>query len=179
MNEQFMREAVDEARLAIDGGNWGIGCVIVLHGKIIARAHNLVYSTNNRFAHAEMQALQAANDLLIQYPNEATLYTTYEPCPMCFGACITGKVKKVVCGVNLDDSGAMYLRENLPTLFKLEKFKVEFEQGVLSYECAEVFLEGKPAKDLIMLDLIKADALPDGLEHVLKKDIDALNALEK
>jgi len=154
-DEQFMREAIKEARLALEKGNWPIGCVIELDGKIISRSHNHVYSDKNRFGHAEMLALQAANDILTEHPKEATLYTTYEPCPMCFGACILGKVKRVVCGIDLDQSGAMYFKEHLPVLFKQDKFHVEFEQGVLADECAEVFMKGEPTKKLLQEGLVR------------------------
>lgn len=156
MNEEaYMKEALGEAKIALDKGNWPIGCVIVLNGAVIARAHNEVYSASNRFGHAEMLALQMANDMLSAHPNEATLYTTYEPCPMCFGACILGKVKKVVCGIDLDQSGAMYFREHLPLLFKQDKFYIDFETGLLADECADVFLQGQPTKKLIAEGLVR------------------------
>ncbi len=156
----FMKQAIAEAQLALVEGNWPIGCVLELNGEIIARAHNLVYSQHKRFAHAEMTALQAANDLLNEHPNEVTLYTTYEPCPMCFGACILGKVKKVVCGIDLDQSGAMFFREHLPLLFKQDRFHVDFERGLLADECAAVFLQGEPTKKLIEEGLIRVGETP-------------------
>jgi tRNA(adenine34) deaminase len=153
--EMLMEEAIKEARLALSEGNWPIGCVIELDGEIIARGRNRVYSAKDRFGHAEMIALHDINDILNERPNEATLYTTYEPCPMCFGACILGKVKTVVCGVDLDQSGAMYFKEHLPLLFKQDKFRVELVRGVLADECAEVFLQGEPTKKLISAGLVR------------------------
>lgn len=158
--EQYMQEAIKEAELARAEGNWPIGCIVELEGKIVARAHNLVYSTKNRFGHAEMLALQSINDILTERPNEATVYTTYEPCPMCFGACILGKVKKVVCGIDLDQSGAMFFRDHLPILFKQDKFYVEFERGLLADECAKVFLQGEPTKKLIAAGIIRTGENP-------------------
>ncbi len=55
---------------------------------------------------------------------------------MCFGAIILSRVKRVVCGIDLDNSGAMYLHNNLPLLFKQDKFKIEFTRGVLADQCA-------------------------------------------
>jgi len=172
-DQNFMEEAIKEARLALDEGNWPIGCVIELDGKIIARGHNLVYSTKNRFGHAEMLALHKANDILNDRPNEAVLYTTYEPCPMCFGACILGKVKKVVCGIDLDQSGAMYFREHLPLLFKQDKFHVDLERGLLADECAEVFLQGKPTKTLIEVGLVRVgeSASPSEIASKLEQEL--------
>ena|ERR1044071_7564482 len=167
----FMQEAIKEAHLALAEGNWPIGCVLELNGKIIARAHNVVYSQKNRFGHAEMQALHAANDTLNERPNEITLYTTYEPCPMCFGACILGKMKKVVCGIDLDQSGAMYFREHLPLLFKQDKFHVEFERGLLADECAEVFLQGEPTKKLVKAGLVRVGGSPSETVSHMKQEL--------
>jgi tRNA(Arg) A34 adenosine deaminase TadA len=118
-----------------------------------------------------MQALQAANDILNEHPNEVTLYTTYEPCPMCFGACILGKMKKVVCGIDLDQSGAMYLREHLPLLFKQDKFYVEFERGLLADECAEVFLQGEPTKKLIRSGHVRVSDKPGDTISQLNREL--------
>jgi len=167
----FMKEALEEARLALAEGNWPIGCILELDGKIIARAHNIVYSQQKRFGHAEMQALQTANDILNEHPNEITLYTTYEPYPMCFGACILGKMKKVVCGIDLDQSGAMYFREHLPLLFKQDKFHVEFERGLLADECAKVFLQGDPTKKLIKAGLVRVGDSPGETVSQIKQEL--------
>jgi len=158
-DENFMQEALKEAAIALDQGNWPIGCVIVLDGKIVARAHNSVYSTNDRLAHAEMLALRSAQDLLNKKHGQATLYTTYEPCPMCFGASILSRIKKVVCGIDLDHSGAMYFRKNLPLLFKQEKFSIELTRGVLADECAKIFMAGKPTSKLIKEGLLRKTPL--------------------
>lgn len=154
-DENFMREALKEAEIALSEGNWPIGCVIVLNGKIISRAHNQVYSKKDKLAHAEMIALQQAKEILHENKGKAILYTTYEPCPMCFGASVLNRIKKVVCGIDLDNSGAMYFRDNLPLLFKQEKFSLEFKTGVLAEKCHEVFIQGEPTKKLIENDLIK------------------------
>lgn len=169
--ELLMKEAIKEASLALNEGNWPIGCVIELDGKIIARGHNRVYSAKDRFGHAEMIALRETNDILNEHPNEATLYTTYEPCPMCFGACILGKVKKVVCGIDLDQSGAMYFKDHLPLLFKQDKFRVELERGLLADECAEVFLRGEPTKKLISAGIVRANQSPSKAVEELNQEL--------
>jgi tRNA(adenine34) deaminase len=153
-DENFMKEALKEAELALSEGNWPIGCVIVLDEKIIARTHNLVYSTKDKLAHAEMMALQQVKEILHENKNRAILYTTYEPCPMCFGASVLSRINKVVCGIDLDNSGAMYFRDNLPLLFKQKKFSLEFKTGVLAKKCHDVFIQGEPTKELIKEGLI-------------------------
>jgi tRNA(Arg) A34 adenosine deaminase TadA len=69
-----------------------------MNNKIIARSHNEVYSKNDKLAHAEMIALQKIKKTLLKNKNKVRLYTTYEHCPMCFGACILSRIRKIVCG---------------------------------------------------------------------------------
>ena len=61
----------------------------------------------------------------------------------------------MVCGIDIDDSGAMYFRNNLPELFKQDKFNVDFTTNVLAKECHEIFIQGKPTEKLINNGLIK------------------------
>jgi len=154
-DKSYMRKALKEARIALEEGNWPIGCVIVLDDKIISQDHNQVYSKKDRLAHAEILALSKVQGLLMENPRKAVLYTTYEPCPMCFGASILSRIRRVVCGIDLDKSGAMYFRENLPLLFKQDKFYVEFETGILEKECKEVFMESPLAEKLIEENLLR------------------------
>jgi tRNA(adenine34) deaminase len=138
-DEVFMRLAIEEAQHAAAEGNWPMGCVIVLDDQIIARAHNTGYSEANRMAHAELKALESVKDILEQHKNELTLYTTSEPCPMCFGAIVLMKVKRVVVGFDADQSGSLDLQEHLPPFFAQPKFHFEVTRGVLAAECREVY----------------------------------------
>jgi tRNA(adenine34) deaminase len=110
---------------------------------------------NNKLAHAEMLGLQNSQEILLANKRQATLYTTYEPCPMCFGGIILSRIKRVVAGVDLDQSGAMYFRENLPLLFKQKKFCVDFFPGVLAEECSRVFMKSEMAREMEKNGLIK------------------------
>jgi len=150
-----MKQAIGEAKIALKEKNWPIGCVIVLNETIIAKSHNQVYSARNKLAHAEILALGQVQKILLENPNRAILYTTYEPCPMCFGASILSRIRKIVCGIDLDKSGAMYFRKNLPLLFKQDKFNVEFVRGVMADECYDVFVKGEPTKKLIEDGLLR------------------------
>lgn len=147
-DEYYMRLALEEAEISLREGNWPIGCVIELNGEIIAKGHNQIYTLGDRLAHAEMLALSQVQKELQDNRKKATLYTTYEPCPMCFGGAMLSRIKRVVCGIDLDNSGAMYLRDNLPLFFKRDNFSVEFTSGVLADECTEVFMESELAKKL-------------------------------
>ena len=100
MNDaDFMREALAEARLAAGAGELPVGCVIARDGEIIARAHNECETRQDATAHAELlairQASAAAGDWRL---NRCTLYTTLEPCPMCAGAIVQGRVGRLVYG---------------------------------------------------------------------------------
>jgi len=101
-DEDCMWLAIEQAEIALREGNWPIGCVIELYGGIISQEHNRVYSLRDRTAHAEILALGKVQSKLEENKGIATLYTTYEPCPMCFGAAILSRVKRVVSGVDLD-----------------------------------------------------------------------------
>lgn len=145
-DEQFMYEAIKEAELAASEGNWPMGCVIVVNDKIVARAHNTGYTDKNRLAHAEIKALVQAKDILENHKRVATLYSTYEPCPMCFGAIVMMKIGRVVTGVDLDKSGSLNLKEHLPEFFQQAKFSFEITRGVLGEQCEKVYNSGKIGK---------------------------------
>ena len=142
-DEDYMRLAIQEARLALKEGNRPIGCVLVLNNKVVSKGHNKIYSSHNRLAHAEIIALETAKDTLFENMGKATLYTTYEPCPMCLGACIICRLKKVVFGVDLDDSGATHLKDAFPLSFSQTEFQTEFVGGILQDECEQVYREDK------------------------------------
>ena len=146
-DEFFMREALKEAEKALETGNWPVGAVIVLDGKIISRGHNKVYSTNNKIMHAEIDAIEKVANLLSSQGCNATLYVTYEPCPLCLGAILLNHFNRVVCGPDLDGSGSKCMIESLPERFRNKKYNFEFDSGVLSAECETLFLQGRPVVD--------------------------------
>ena len=87
MREEYMRMALDEARLAQLDGDVPVGAVIVHEGQAIARAHNEREAKDDPIAHAELLAMQsAARTLGRRRLDGCTLYVTLEPCPMCAGA---------------------------------------------------------------------------------------------
>ena len=98
-DEQYMRRALDEARLAFEAGEVPVGAVVVGGGRILARAHNLTETLCDVTAHAEMQAItMAANQLGGKYLTDCTLYVTVEPCVMCAGAIGWAQLSRVVYG---------------------------------------------------------------------------------
>ena len=95
----FMKQALIEAGKAAERGEVPVGAVVVCKERIIARAHNLTETLNDVTAHAEMQAITAAANVLGgKYLSECTLYVTVEPCVMCAGAIAWAQTGKLVFG---------------------------------------------------------------------------------
>ena len=105
-DEQYMRRALDEAQEALRQGEIPIGAVVVCKDRIIARAHNLTETLCDVTAHAEMQAITSAANLLGgKYLNDCTLYVTVEPCVMCAGAIGWAQLPRIVFGCTDDKRG--------------------------------------------------------------------------
>jgi tRNA(adenine34) deaminase len=107
-HEDFMRAALEQARLAIDAGEVPIGAVVVIDGQIVARAFNQPICAVDPTAHAEVLALRAAAQQAGNYRlSGAMLYVTVEPCLMCVGALVHARIKEVVFGAVEPRSGAL------------------------------------------------------------------------
>ena len=127
----FMKQALSEAKQAFEKDEVPIGAVIVCNDRIIARAHNLTETLNDVTAHAEMQAITAAANVLGgKYLDECTLYVTIEPCPMCAGALGWAQMQRIVFGA--DDKKKGYSLFSTSVLHP----KTEITQGVLVEECS-------------------------------------------
>jgi tRNA(adenine34) deaminase len=167
-DEFFMYEALKEAAKARDAGNWAIGCVVTLEGKIVARAYNQVYSSRSRLAHAEITAIaQLQEQYFEDRDKDFTIYTTLEPCPMCFGAMLSGYIHRVVAGANFDNSGASAYLGHLPEFFRQDQFKTTFTTGVLAMDCANMWLSSKPAQRYIE----KGVVIPAKIRELTNSDI--------
>lgn len=130
-DEDFMRQALQEAHKAFDEDEIPVGAVVVCQGRIIARAHNQTETLTDVTAHAEMLAItSAASWLGGKYLTDCTLYVTVEPCPMCAGALGWAQVSRVVWGT--DDEKRGYRRFAPEVLHP----KTEVTSGVLADECA-------------------------------------------
>ena len=103
---QIMNKAIEEAKKGIairDGGPFG--AVIVKDNKIIAFGHNKVISSNDPTAHAEIVAIREASSILQRFDlSDCELYTTCEPCPMCYSAIHWAKITKVYYGATRSDA---------------------------------------------------------------------------
>lgn len=138
---KYMHEAIAEAKLAGLKGEVPIGAVIVKEGKIIARAHNLRETDQSATAHAEVLAIEAANESVGFWRLDGcTLYVTLEPCPMCAGAIIMSRIPKVVFGAWDPKGGCCGTIYNL---LKEPRFNHESEVvgGVLEEECGQLLTD--------------------------------------
>jgi tRNA(adenine34) deaminase len=135
-DEYFMRRALQEAEQAFKEGEIPVGAVVVSQNRIIARAHNLTETLTDVTAHAEMQAITSAANLLGgKYLIECTLYVTLEPCVMCAGALGWSQIGKVVYGASDEKRGFRKFAENA-----LHP-KTEVISGVLANECAALMTD--------------------------------------
>lgn len=137
-DEQFMQEAISEALKAKQIGEVPIGAVIVVDDQIVSCAHNLRESEQRSIAHAELLAIDEACKMTGSWRLEdAVLYVTLEPCPMCAGAIVLSRVKKVVFGAYDPKGGCA---GTLMNLLDDERFNHQSEVigGVLENECGEL-----------------------------------------
>jgi tRNA(adenine34) deaminase len=132
-DEEYMQQALKEARKAFDMDEVPVGAVIVMNGKIIARAHNQVELLSDSTAHAEILAITTAfNFLSSKYLPEATLYVTLEPCLMCSGALYWSKIGRIVYGADDEKNGYRKCCGSKNPYHP----KTEIIAGVLKEDCA-------------------------------------------
>ena len=140
-HELYMKQALSEAQKAFDEDEVPVGAVVVHKGQIIGRAHNQIKTLKDPTAHAEMIAItQAASYLQNERLNGCDLYVTIEPCAMCVGAAILGRLKRIVFGANDSKTGACGSAINLakPGLFN---HNIEVISGILEPECRSIIQE--------------------------------------
>jgi tRNA(adenine34) deaminase len=106
-DDEFMRAALEEARKAYGKGEVPVGCVVTRAGAIIGRGHNLRETSRDPIAHAEILAIAEAAKALGQWRLEdCDLFVTLEPCPMCAGAIVNARMRRVVFGAADPKAGA-------------------------------------------------------------------------
>ena len=139
-HEYYMEQALALAREAAAAGEVPVGCVIVKDGAIIGRGRNRREEKQAVSSHAEMEAMAEANAALNTWRLEdCDLYVTLEPCPMCAGAIINARVRRVFYGARDSVMGACggvlnLFMENFP-------HHPQLVGGILGEECAAVLSE--------------------------------------
>lgn len=145
-DSMFMARALELARQAERAGEVPVGAVIVKDGLIVGEGWNRPISTNDPTAHAEIVALRAAAQQLGSYRLlDTSLYVTLEPCPMCAGAMVHARVKRLVYAAADPRAGAAGTIFNIvqhPSL----NHRIECEAGLMSEECGTLlraFFQGR------------------------------------
>lgn len=136
MENEFMQAALDCAAKALKKGEVPIGAVVVSNGKIISRGYNKRTKKQIATAHAEIEAIEKACKKLKSWRiPECEIYVTLEPCPMCMGAMLNARIKKVYFGAYEAKGRSMtaQLAES-----NLLNHRIEVEGGVMREECAEI-----------------------------------------
>jgi tRNA(adenine34) deaminase len=139
-HEDFMREAIAQARRGAAAGEVPIGAVLVMDGRVIAADYNQPITTRDPTAHAEILVLRRGAAVVQNYRLvKTTLYVTVEPCLMCLGALVNARVETVVYGADEPKFGAVR------SLLKLEDLRVNHRPvvvpGVLEAECRALLVD--------------------------------------
>ncbi len=136
MDIKFMKAALKCAEKAAAEGEVPIGAVVVQSGKIVARGYNKRTKRQIATAHAEIEAIEKACKKLKSWRiPECEIYVTLEPCPMCMGAMLNARIKKVYFGA--PEAKGRSMTEALANS-NLVNHKIEVEGGVMEMECAAV-----------------------------------------
>ena len=135
-DEEYMRLALEEARLAFDEGEVPVGAVIVKDGVVVSSAHNSRENELDISGHAEINAIRKAEKALGRWTLEGcTLYVTLEPCPMCAGAIKQSRLSSLVFGAKDEEEGAIISAYHI---FDADNGSQNVSFGVLEKECSEL-----------------------------------------
>ena len=139
MND-FMKLAVEEAEKGIASNEGGpFGCVIVKNGEVVGKGHNQVVKNNDPTCHGEMMAIRDACRKTGNFDlSGCELYTTGEPCPMCFGAILWANISKVFYGCSIKDTEKIGFRDRR-FYEDSEKIKAELFEENGREECLELY----------------------------------------
>lgn len=142
-DEDFMRLAIQKAKEGIKNGQTPFGACIVKNNKIVVCEHNVVWKEINPTMHAEVHAIkQACKKLKTIDLSGCVIYSTTEPCPMCYSAIHWARIKRIVFGASIADAkkaGFNELAISDSTMKKIGKDKIKIENGLLRKECVELF----------------------------------------
>ncbi len=135
-DRRFMRRAIELALLAEREGNLPVGAVISLDGEVVAEGRSAIWVPKfDASRHAEMEALRAVPADLWISPEEMSIYTTLEPCLMCFGSILLHRVGRVVFGSSDGYGGASSVLSHLPPFFQERIENTEWLGPIMPAEC--------------------------------------------
>ena len=142
MNNEYMNMALDLAKMSLKSEDVPVGAVIVRNGEVIGKGYNRREKDNDPTAHAEIMAIKEAAEAVGSWHLEdCELYVTLEPCPMCTGAIINSRIKKVVFGAYEPKSGSCSC-DSVANLFTLGyNHTPEVFGGICEKDCAKLITE--------------------------------------
>ncbi len=142
-HEHFMQLALDKAKEGVDKGQSPFGACIVRDGEVIACEHNIVWESTDITAHAEVTAVRTANNKLKSIDlSGCIIYSTCEPCPMCFTAIHWARIGKIYYGAGIEDAKRFGFNELTVSNQMLRNHggsKVDVEGGLMKEKCVELF----------------------------------------
>jgi tRNA(Arg) A34 adenosine deaminase TadA len=143
LNAKFMHIAIAKAKQGIKKGQTPFGACIVKNNEVVCCVHNGVWAKMNITAHAEIQAIkQACKKLNTIDLSGCVIYSTCEPCPMCFSACHWAKISKIIYGARIEDAKKTGFSELSISNKKMKNFgksKIKIEGNFLRDENLELF----------------------------------------
>jgi len=137
-DDKYMREAIRQAKKAMQLGEVPIGCVIVFEDRMIGRGYNRRNTDKSTLAHAEITAIRKASKVIGDWRlEECTLYVTLEPCQMCAGAIVQARIPRVVMGCMNPKAGCA---GSILNILQMEEFnhQVDVTRGVREEECSRI-----------------------------------------
>jgi len=139
----FMRMAIQAARKGMSKGEMPFGACIIQKGKVLSVAHNSAKANTDTTAHGEIQAIRAASRQVKRLTlSGATIYTTCEPCPMCFAACLWANIGRIVYACRIQDAtkaGIQQISISASRMKQLSQSEVLITGDVLRDESRELF----------------------------------------
>ena len=142
MNKEYMIKALELAKRSLDSDDVPVGAIVVKNGEIIGEGYNRREMDGDPTAHAEIIAIkQAAERLGSWHLDDCEIYITLEPCPMCAGAIINSRIKKVIFGAYEPKSGSAS-SDSVVNLFGLPyNHTPEVYGGICEKDCAQIITE--------------------------------------
>lgn len=142
-DEIFMRIAISKARQGVEKGQTPFGVCITKEGEIVSCVHNIVWESTDITAHAEIHAIrEACKKLNTVDLSGCIVYSTCEPCPMCFSACHWAKISKIIYGARIEDAKKLGFSELTISNREMKQFgssPIEIAGDLLRRENLELF----------------------------------------
>ncbi|MEQ8186620.1 MAG: nucleoside deaminase [Candidatus Eremiobacterota bacterium] len=140
--DKYMKIAIMEAEQSLREGNHGFGAVIVKGNDIISQTHDTDVTDSDPTAHAELKAIRTASSVTGKDLSGSILISTHEPCPMCAGAIVWSKIKRVIYGYGISDAiaeGRERIAITCDEIFSRAGADIEVHKGVLKEETSVLY----------------------------------------